>query len=70
MVGHQHVSVELAVGFLLGEAELMQVAEVVLFGKKARFAIMAALHDVQGDVVEVGTWAAGHTVMLPEFNRP
>ena len=33
---------------------------VIVLGKKARLAIVAALHDVQGNTIEVDTRSAGH----------
>jgi len=40
---------------------------VVLLGEEAGFAVVAALHDVQGLAIEVDAGAAGHgiTVHLP-----
>jgi hypothetical protein len=40
----------------------MQVGEIVLFGKKARFAIMAALYDVQRYLVQMSSWTARYKV--------
>jgi len=44
----------------------MQVAEEVVLGEEAGLAVVPALHDVQGDAVEVNAGATGHAVMLAE----
>ncbi|GAB3552510.1 hypothetical protein GCM10027343_38120 [Noviherbaspirillum agri] len=36
----------------------MQVAEIVLVAKETGFTIVAALHDVQRESVNVNAWAA------------
>jgi hypothetical protein len=38
----------------------VRIALVVFFSEEAGFAIVSALHDVQGEVIELDTWAAGH----------
>ena len=48
----------------------MQVAEVVVFSEEAGLAVVAALDDVQRDVVEVDAGAAGHDSMLTEHIEP
>ena len=53
MVGHQHVGVKLAVRLFQRFTEPVQAGEIVCFGEEVRFAVVAALHEVQRDVVEV-----------------
>ena len=53
MIGHEHVGVQFA--SCLGERFLqpMQVALVIRLAKEARLAIVAALHDMQGQAIKV-----------------
>ena len=44
--------------------EPVQVAVVILFAEKARFAVMAALYDVQRLAGEMDARAAGHARSL------
>jgi len=37
----------------------VQVASVIFFGEEARFAIVAALHDMQWNAIEVNAGATG-----------
>ena len=60
MVCHQGVGVKHAPLFLQGFAQPVEVGLVVLFSEEARFAVMPALHDVQGYSVEVDAGASGH----------
>ncbi|WP_460843725.1 hypothetical protein [Noviherbaspirillum agri] len=41
-------------------AEPVQVAEIVLLAKETRFTIVAALHGVQRESVNVNAWAERH----------
>jgi len=41
---------------------------VVLLAKEARLAIMAALHDVQGNAIKLNALAAGDADMLAQIN--
>jgi hypothetical protein len=59
MVGHQRVGMQGATLLYQGLAEPVQVSMVVLFRKEAGLAVMAALHDVQRDAVQVDARAAG-----------
>ena len=60
MIGHEHVGVQFA--SCLGERFLqpMQIALVIRLAKEARLAIVAALHDMQGQAIKVNSRAAGH----------
>ena len=58
------IGVQGATGFLEGKAEPVQVGVVVLFGEEARLAAVAALDDVQRNVVEMDAWPAGHTAIV------
>lgn len=60
MVGHEGVGVERAAFLLQGLAQPVEVDLVILFAKEARLAIMPALHDVQGNAIEMDAGAAGH----------
>ena len=66
MIGHQHIGVQR--GVELGErlAQPEQITALVFLAEEARFAIMAALHDVQRDAIEVDAWAAGHVGILTQ----
>ena len=41
-------------------AQPVQVGVVILFSEEAGFAVVAALHDMQRDAIEVDAGAAGH----------
>jgi len=60
MVGHQGIGVQRASFLAEGFTEPMEVRVVVLVGKEAGLAVVAALDDVQGDTVEVSSWATRH----------
>ena len=62
MVSHQHVSVQRAPRFRKCYTQPVQVTAVVVLGKEARLAIVAALHDVQWNTIEMDTGSAGHGV--------
>ena len=64
MVGHQGVGVQGAVCLGQGVFQPVQVGVVVLLGEEAGFAVVAALHDVQGLTIEVDAGAAGHGITL------
>jgi hypothetical protein len=60
MVGHQQVGVQPAA---LAHHCLVQPTEVgtpVLVAEEARRAVVAALHDVQRQAVDMDAYAAGH----------
>jgi hypothetical protein len=46
-------------------AQPVQVTQVIVFGEKTGFAVVAALHDVQRDTIQMDARAAEHTGMLP-----
>jgi len=52
------------VGLVQRLAQPVQVTQVIVFAEKTRFAVVAALHDVQRYAVEVDARAAGHAGML------
>lgn len=60
VVRHQRVGMKRAPLFLQGFAQPVEVGLVVLFPEEARFAVMPALHDVQGNSVEMDAGASGH----------
>ena len=64
VIGHQGVRVNSAAAIASRFFQPMEVAVVVLFGKKARLAIDAALNDVQRHFSELETWAARHGYWL------
>lgn len=59
VVAHQGVGVQCAMFFVQGSVKPVQVGVVILFGKEAGLAVVAALHDVQRDVVEVDAGEGG-----------
>jgi len=58
VVGHQYVGVKLAAGLPERLVQPAKVGEVVLFVKEAGVAIVPALHNVQGQSIEMGAGAA------------
>ena len=66
MIGHQRVGVKHTPALLQRFSQPMQVSVVVFLCKKAGLAVVAALHDVQRHVVEVGARAARHGARLAE----
>lgn len=60
VVRHQHLSVQCAFRFSQRLAQPVQVAAVVILGEEARLAVMTALHDVQGNAIQVNAATAGH----------
>jgi hypothetical protein len=60
VIGHEHVGVQGTTRFLQGRIEPVQIAVVVLVGKEARFAVAAALNDVQRYAIEVDAGSAWH----------
>ena len=63
-IGHQHVGVQGAPRLPERFSQPMQVALAIFFREEAGLAIVATLHDVQGDVIEVDAGAAGHAGKL------
>ncbi len=61
VVGHQHIGMDPAVGFLGRDGQVFEIAPVVLFSQKARFAVVAALNDVLGNARQGKTGFAGHS---------
>ena len=61
-IGHQYVGVQKTL--MVGEslAQPMQVGLVVFLPEEAGFAVVAALHDVQRNLVKLDAGAARHTV--------
>ena len=60
MIGHKGVGVERALFFLQGLAQPVEVGLVVFFAKEAGFAVVPALHNVQGNAIKMDAGAAGH----------
>jgi hypothetical protein len=69
MVGHQHVGVQLRLGFPQRLAGPMQAGSKVLLREEARRAVVAALHDVQRQADEVDAGAAGHGQIIAQENN-
>jgi hypothetical protein len=44
----------------------MQIALVIFFGKEAWLAVVAALHDMQRNIIEMDARPAGHPQTLAE----
>jgi len=65
VIGHQHVRVQGAVEAPGGIPEFPKIPKVVVFGDKARLAIIAALNDMLRDPWQVEPWLASH----PTFPR-
>lgn len=66
MVVHQLVGVQRTLRLDQCLAKPMQIARIVVLGKEARLAIVAALHDMQWNTVEVDAGAARHVLTLPD----
>jgi hypothetical protein len=64
VIGHQDVCVKGAIVLNQGFLQPMEIAEIIFLSKKARLAIVATLHEVQRDSIEVDTGAAGHGATL------
>jgi hypothetical protein len=47
----------------------VQVALVVFNAQEASFAVVAALDNMERDVIELDAWATGHFGMLSQNNR-
>jgi hypothetical protein len=60
VVGHQHVGVQRALGLAERFPQPMQVVAVILLAEETGLAIVAALHNVQRNAIEMDTGAAGH----------
>lgn len=60
VIRHQCVCVQCTLRVAKGSPEPMQVDAVVGVGKEARFAVVPALHDVQGNIVQVNARSARH----------
>ena len=60
MVRHQSVRVQRAPRVRQRFAQPVQVAPVIVFPKETSLAIVAALHNVQGNAIEVDSGTAGH----------
>ena len=69
VVCHQGVGMKRATLFLQGFAQPVEVGLVVLFSEEAGFAVMPALHDVQGYSVEMDAGASGHGQARARFNE-
>ena len=66
VVDYQHVGVQRALRLDQCLTKPMQTARIVVLGEEARFAIVATLHDMQWNTVEVAAEAARHVLILPE----
>ena len=55
---------------LQGFAQPVEVSLVVFLAKKAGFAVVSALNDVQGYAMKVNSGAAGHKRTLAEIFEP
>lgn len=60
VIGHQCIGVQGAAVLAERLVQPVQIGEVVLFGKEAGRTVVAALHNVQGNAVEVNARAPGH----------
>ena len=60
VIGHQHIRMQCAIRLCQRLIEPAQIADVVALTEKAGRAIVAALHDVQGNPVEMEARAARH----------
>ncbi len=64
VMGHQHIGMQRALGVAQRFSPPMQVAAVVFLAEKTRFAVVAALHDVERNSIKLDTRASGHEIML------
>ena len=60
MVGHQHISVNVAIRFAGSIKQPVEICAIVLVGKKARLPIIAALNQMQRDMRQREPWAPWH----------
>lgn len=60
MVGHQHISVNVAIRFAGSIEQPVEICAIVLVGKKARLPIIAALNQMQRDMRQREPWAPWH----------
>jgi hypothetical protein len=67
VIGHENIGTQGT--FALDErlAQPMQIALIIFLSEEAWFTIMPALHDMQRNVIEMDTRAAGHGETLTEF---
>jgi hypothetical protein len=69
MIGHQTVSVNVAMGSRRRLAQLMQVDEIVGVYAKARLPIVSPLYDVESDACYSEPWRSGHPRTTVDWAR-
>ena len=60
MVGHQHIGMQAYGVARQAILQQLQVEEVILFGKKTGFTIVAALHDMKRQAGGIHPWSSWH----------
>jgi hypothetical protein len=67
MVGHLHIGMQRAGTGLECFAQPVAIRVIVLLGKKTRFAVVAALDDMERESGKMDAWAAGHGESLAKY---
>jgi hypothetical protein len=69
VVGHEHIRVQRALVLIDGCPQPMEIELEILVVKKARGAIVTALHKVKRHIIELDSGWAGHSASLGQHSN-